>query len=67
MKTVKREAEVGERIVITDPQKGWNAYNNDLKGSIMTVNRAHGLGVYTDETGRGFYIAHDGYEVIEEN
>lgn len=67
MKTIKRKAKVGEQIVITDPKKGWNAHNDDSKGAVMLVNRTHGLGVYTDETGIGFYIAHDGYEVIEEN
>lgn len=65
MKTIKRKAEIGDRIVITDPVKGWNAHNDDCKGAVMVVNDVHGLGVYTDETGIGFYISHDGYEVIK--
>ena len=66
MKTVKRKAKVGEKIIITDPRKGWNAYDDDLKGAVMIVNRVHSLGVYTNETGIGFYINHEGYEVIGE-
>lgn len=66
MKTISRRAKVGEKIVITDPQKGWNAHNNDKLGAIMNVNRVHGLGVYTDEMSFAIYINHEGYEVLNE-
>lgn len=67
METVKRRAKVGERIVITDPVKGWNAHDSDKKGAIMSVNRVHGLGVYTDEMSFAIYINHGGYEVVIED
>lgn len=64
MRTIKRKANIGERIVITDPQRGWNG-SDKSKGVIMTVTRVIVPGVYTKEMSY-MYINHDGYEVIEE-
>lgn len=64
MRTVKRKAKVGERIIITDPRKGWNG-NDDAKGMVMTVTRTRFEGVYTKEF-YAIWINHDGYEVVEE-
>lgn len=61
--SIKRKAKKGEKIIITDARKAWNGLPKD-NGLIMTVNRVHDLGVYTDEVGIGIYIAHDGYEVV---
>lgn len=66
MKTIKRKAKVGEKIVITSPKKGWNARTDDLKGKVMTVTRVRGLGVYTNEFSSAIYINHEGYEVVDE-
>jgi len=67
MDSVKRKARVGEKIVITNPRKGWNAHNDEAKGEVMTVNRVIDEGVYTEEVGIGLYINHEGYEVLEKS
>lgn len=67
MRTTKRKAKVGERILITDSQKGWNQHDGSSNGKIMTVNRVIVPGVYTDEFSSAIYINHEGYEVIEED
>ena len=64
MRTVKRKARVGERIVITDPKKGWNGHDDKAKGMVMTVTKAFSKGVYTEEF-YAIWINHDGYEVLE--
>lgn len=65
MKKVKRKAKIGEKIVVTSPKKGWNAHDDELKGTVMTVNRVHARGVYTKEFSLStVYINHEGYEVV---
>lgn len=64
MNTLKRKADIGEKIVIMNPQKGWNAHNDELKETVMVVSRVVAKGVYTKEIGIGFRINHDGYEVV---
>lgn len=63
METVKRKAKVGERIVITDPEKGWNGYDDEI-GIVMTVTKTFSKGVYTEEF-YAIWINHDRYEVLE--
>lgn len=64
LRTIKRKAKAGEKIVITDAQKGWNG-NDNSNGAVMTVTRVIVPGVYTEEMS-AIYVNHDGYEVIEE-
>lgn len=65
MRTIKRKARVGERILITDSKKGWNQHDESSNGEIMTVTRELVPGVFTKEM-YPIYIKHEGYVVIEE-
>lgn len=60
LKTVKRKAKVGERILITDACITDNQYNN---GDVLTVKEQSGFGG-VDAEGVNVYIDHEEYEVI---
>src|SRR5699024_6537201 len=58
--TENRQAEVGEKIIVTDPNKSGGEYEN---GDILTVKISNSdAGVFVEETSRGLY--HTEYEVI---
>ncbi|AXN39806.1 hypothetical protein [Peribacillus butanolivorans] len=59
MKTIKRKANVGERILITNKVSYEDRYEN---GSILLVTGEKGNGIYTNE----WLILHKEYEVIIE-
>ncbi|MCO0597438.1 hypothetical protein NGI46_08145 [Peribacillus butanolivorans] len=63
MKTVKRKANVGERILITDKMKGETRYENGAKGDVTKSNSA---GIFADINSNTCGIFHEEYEVIIE-
>lgn len=60
-KTVKRQAEVGERILVTNPILTFGYYE---KGDVLTIARSLDKLVATKENGAA--VRHDEYEVIVE-
>lgn len=62
MKSIKRKAQEGEKIVLTDPQKAFNG-PEDYKGLVLSVIDVREGGVYTKEAWPT-YISDEGYEVL---
>ena len=64
MKTVKRKANVWERILITEKYAGETRYTN---GDIGTVTESNTVGIFANVNAKSFGIYHKEYEVIIEN
>src|SRR5699024_3715601 len=67
VKTVKRAAEVGEGVLITEEYIHGGRYNNGDILTVVSIDSNDEEGVNVDANGMKAYVIHEEYEVIVED